>query len=80
MHPNFVGALLNSALYLVSVFVAGLMTGHKFAWQCAVVAMGVTYLSHVAQLVELTPRVLTADRLIMFSVALGIAAGLALLV
>ena len=48
MHPNVAGALLNSAIYLLCVFVAGIVTAHPFAWKEALVAMGITYLSHYA--------------------------------
>lgn len=33
MHHAVLGALINSALYLTSVFVAGLVTGDAFAWK-----------------------------------------------
>ena len=81
MHPNFAGALINSALYLAAVFVAALMTGHRFAWQCAIIAMGVTYLSHVAQFTVAQLGLVTrlANWLVIASMLLGALAGLALL-
>jgi hypothetical protein len=50
MHPNVAGAPINSALYLFCVFVAGLVTGHTVAWQLSLAAMGVAFISHVAQI------------------------------
>lgn len=81
MHPNFVGALINSALYLTCVFVAGVVTGHRLAWQCAVAAMGVTYLSHVAQFTVAQLGLVTplGTWLVFVSMGLGLIAGLALL-
>lgn len=76
MHPNYVGALLNSALYLLSVFVAGLVTAHPLAWKLAIVAFGVTFLSHVFQL---EPRLKSiAAVLVVLSWLLAAPAGLAL--
>lgn len=82
MHPNYVGALLNSAIYLACVFFAGIVVGDPLAWKLALAAMGVTYLSHILQLPAPSGRHLPMS--IMFlaviaSVVLGIAAGVALL-
>lgn len=44
-----VAALLNAALYLVCVFVAGLVTQNPLAWKLAIVAMGFAFLGYVAQ-------------------------------
>jgi hypothetical protein len=74
MHPNVVGALLNSAIYLVCVFVAGL-TGHHVASELALVAMGLTYLSHLAQIQQRW----FGDVLVSLSIIAGVCAGLALL-
>lgn len=78
MHPNIVGALLTSALYLVCVFAAGLVTGHRFAWECAIVAMGVTYGSHYVQLIPSISRDVCMG-VVAASIALGAIAGIALL-
>lgn len=80
MNHAIVGAMLNSALYLTAVFVAGLTTGNRHAALFAIAALGVTYLSYLAQLFTLWPRFLTADRLVFVSIALGGAAGLSLLI
>jgi hypothetical protein len=50
------GALLNSALYLVAVFAAGMATRNPAAWMLAIAAMGVTYLSHLAAIPRLAYR------------------------
>ena len=78
MHPNIVGALVNSALYLACVFIAGLVTAHQIAWKFALITMGVTYLSHYAQLIPRVPRQVSVA-LVGISIVLGLAAGLSLL-
>lgn len=78
MHPNVAGALVNSALYLVCVFVAGLVTGHPAAWKLALVAMGVTYLSHYAQLIPGVPRA-SCIAIVALSIFIGMSAGVNLL-
>ena len=50
MNWMVLGAMLNSALYLSAVFVAGFLTDHRDASLFAVVALGVTYLSYHAQM------------------------------
>lgn len=79
MNPVVVGAQINSALYLLCAFVAGTVTGHPVAWKLALAAMGVTYLSYIAQLESHIPRA-AASWIVVASVVLGAAAGLALLV
>lgn len=73
-----IGCLLNSALFLTCVFVTGLVTGHVVARDLAIAAMGVTYLSYMAQL-----RPGQTDNIsivaVALSVVLGAASGLALL-
>lgn len=44
-----VAALLNGALFLSAVFVAGLVTQNPLAWKLAIVAMGFAFLGYVAQ-------------------------------
>lgn len=78
MHPNVVGALLNSALYLLCTFAAGLATGHPMAWKLALVAMGVTYLSHMLSLIPSVSREL-CQTIVAASIAFGAAAGITLL-
>lgn len=83
MHPNYVGALLNSAIYLACVFFAGIVVGDPLAWKLALAAMGVTYLSHVAGMraaVLQSGRWITvSNAVVIASIAIGIAAGVALL-
>lgn len=83
MQPMIVGALLNSALYLSAVFIAGMLTANGLAWKLAVAAMGVTYLSFLLQMssdaVAGQAGKLEAG-VTLFSILLGIAAGVALLV
>lgn len=78
MPPVFVGILLNSALYLGSCVVAGLVSGYPVAWRLAVAAMGVTYLGYMGQIIEaVPPKVQYA--VVAASVVIGAAAGVALL-
>jgi hypothetical protein len=81
MHPNYAGALLNSALFLMGVFVAGLVTAHPLAWKLALAAMAVTFLSHLVQLGEMNIQVLrlAAIALIVLSWLLAVAGAIALL-
>jgi hypothetical protein len=77
MHPNVIGALVNSALYLLCVFAAGLVTGHPTAWKLALIAMGVTYISHYLQLIPGVSRDLCTG-VVVASIAIGAAAGIAI--
>jgi hypothetical protein len=43
------GLQLNSALYLVSAFGAGIILERPAAWRLALAAMGITYLSYLVQ-------------------------------
>jgi len=52
MHPNVAGALVNSGLYLLCVFVAGIVTGHPMAYRLALASMGFAFFSHVLQIVR----------------------------
>lgn len=77
------GLMINSALYLFSVFAAGIFWGNKLAVWLSIAAMGVTYLSYALQLTARTPAP-AAPRsfragLVLASVALGVLAGLALI-
>lgn len=77
----FIGALVNSALYLTAVFAAGLILGRPQAWQGALVAMGATYLSYaLAFCTVYQPWVLRAQwAAVILSVVVGVAAGIALI-
>lgn len=70
------GGMLNSALYLSGCFIAGLYTANGTAWRLSLAALGATYLTYNAQ----CGRHWSKDWLLGASIALGIAAGLALLV
>ena len=75
MHPNIVGALINSAIYLLCVFVAGIMTAHPIAWELALLAMGAAFFSHIAQIAARQGT----EYLVAASWLCGAAAGLTLL-
>ena len=79
MDPRIIGALLNSALYLSFVAWVGIMTGHHRAVYLAIAAMGVTYLGYVAQ-ISLPESQKVYAPVIGISIALGLAAGVSLLV
>ena len=75
-----IGALLNSALYLSGCMIAGLVVGNGFAWRLALAAMGVTYVSYLAQFVAAdTSASRIAIALVWFSIILGAVAGISLL-
>lgn len=89
MHPAIVGALINSALYLLCVFVAGLVTGHPLAWKAAVTAMGLAYLGYVTALLAAgSAKALAAqvrwlavsNAIVSASMSIGALAGILLLV
>lgn len=77
MHPNVAGALINGTLYLLCVFAMGAATGHAWAWRLVLLAIAVTFLSHVAQLVPL--RRMISLVLVTWSWVFAAAAGIALL-
>jgi hypothetical protein len=83
MHPNFAGALINSALYLVAVFVAALTSGNQFALRSAIATVGITYIAHVLQFTAAqtqSPGMLTAANSVTWlSILFGLMAGLSLL-
>lgn len=81
MHAAIIGAMVNSAIYLASVFTAGLVMHNHWAWQAAIVAMGVTYLSYIANLEAALDRIpiVFAHAITVISVVLGTFAGLMLL-
>jgi len=56
MNIPVTGAMVNSALYLASVFIAGMILGNTVAWTGAIAAMGVTYLSYLAAIPRLRSR------------------------
>lgn len=72
-----VGLLLNSALYLTGVFVAGMMTHDGAAWKLALVAAGVSYLSYSMQIYGAGRN--ACATVVVISVLAGAAAGLLLL-
>lgn len=73
----FLGAMANSALYFGAVFVAGLVAHNLKAEYLDIAAIGVTYLSYMLQAFA-TTRLCQA--VVGLSVAMGAAAGVALLV
>lgn len=52
-----IGLLLNSALVLTGIFVAGLVTNTRLAWELAIVSAGLVYFLYLFQLLGL-PRLL----------------------
>lgn len=83
MHPNFAGALINGALYLLTVFVAALVSDHPLAWKMAIAAIAITFFSHVLQFTAaqlVTDRIhFTASVAVVISWIVGALAGLDLL-
>lgn len=94
LQPIIRGIQVNSALYLTMAFVFALASGHPGAGKLAVAATGVTYLGYALQMPKLvgefpndpTPRVVyfrfqraIAQFMVIWSIALGAAAGIALL-
>lgn len=52
----YIAILINSALYLTGVFVAGLMLGNGWAWKLALLTAGLCYLSYMAQLIAMQAK------------------------
>lgn len=77
-----VGVLLNSALYLNGVFVAGLVESNPWAWRGALAGFGVTYLSYLLHFAGGTAEwpSAAARGLVWLSIAIGALAGVALLI
>ncbi len=78
MPPVVVGILLNSALYLSWCAYIGLARENKWAWALALLAMGLTYISYSLQLHY--PGSRAATTAVAASIAVGVAAGMALLI
>lgn len=76
------GILLNSALYLVAVFAAGIVTHNPVAWKIAIAAMGFASLGYVTQYHQFSEWYFAKAMgpLSWGSIVLGVAAGIALLV
>jgi hypothetical protein len=73
------GVVINSALYLMGCFIAGLMQHSPAAWRTALAAMGVTYLCYLFQTFPAPPRWLVCPT-VAASILLGAVSGLILLV
>lgn len=75
------GVLLNSALYLIMCFVAGILTGNPMAWKLAVASVGLCYVSYMGQyfsgLDELYARI--GQTAVACSIVSGVCSGIALL-
>lgn len=56
MNFAVIGAMLNSALYLSAVFIAGLTINNEVAWKLSIAAMGFTYLSYLLYMRDLSPE------------------------
>ncbi len=73
-----IALLINSALFLIAAFVAGLMLGNRVAWGAALLSCGLSYLAPMWQLIMPGER-WAAMGLVMLSVMFGTIAGAALL-
>lgn len=81
----YVAVLVSSSLYLVGVFIAGLVTGVPLAWKGALITLGLSYLTFLLQTLEVAPHERETFRklvavLVMITIVLGAVSGLALLV
>ncbi len=77
-HWLYVAAILNSALYLVGVFLAGVATGNKLAWSLALVTMGLCYFAPVLQIAWPRPtgaQSILLAAVVLWSLTIGTAAG-----
>lgn len=72
-----IATLVNSALYLSAVFVAAIVDYNLIARNVCICAMGATYLSYLIQIGG--KRSFLGTAVIVVSIVLGAAAGLALL-
>jgi len=77
MSGPFFGLVVNSALYLLMVFVAALVLGNRTAMYLSIVTAGICYLAYAAEMVPASQ--FTLRLLMALSIAAGACAGLALL-
>lgn len=73
-----IALLINSALFLSAVFIAGLMLGNRIAWGAALLSCGTSYLAPMWQLIMPGER-LAAMGLVVLSIIFGVIAAAALL-
>lgn len=78
------GVMVNSALYLLFVFVSGHVTGNRWAWLGATAAAGATYLTYLVLVASVdaepgSPVRIMAFALNCIAILLAAAAGFALL-
>lgn len=67
--------ILNSALYLAAIFVAGLLTDHVIAWRLAIITFGTCYLAPLVQITSTGPLArIIATAIVAWSIVLGLAA------
>jgi ABC-type multidrug transport system permease subunit len=71
------GVLINSAIYFLTVFVAGIWMGNILAVKVCIAAVGITYLSYLAQALDAPPPITIG--LVALSIIAGAGAGLLLL-
>ncbi len=72
-----IGLLINSAIYVVGVMAAGIAYDKRVAVYLAITTAGLNYLAYGVQLAE-APNIVSIA-LVLLTVAVGLAAGLALL-
>jgi hypothetical protein len=73
-----IGVYINSALYLIGVFTAGVIQHVPHAWQFALLSAGVAYLSYWLQIIRAPEWVNIV--LVGISVGAGFAAGVEFLI
>jgi len=70
------GTILSGTVYLLGAFIAGMALDNKLAWASALAALGLNYITYSAQIAGYRPAAVFAN---IISIALGLGAGLALL-
>lgn len=74
----FAAGVINGALYLTAVFVAGLVGHHRISMILAIVAMGLTFLCYLVQCIQAKP--IYSVMLCFASIWVGFIAGVGLLI
>lgn len=77
------GAIVNSALYLIGVFVLSMVTGHRFPAVLSVSAAGIAFMAYSTQMMVVFKQdamPIWAVYLVFLSQIVGAAAGLSLIV
>lgn len=83
MNLVLISGMINSALYLIGVFIAGIITHNPAAWKIALFTAALCYLSALAQaIIPADSRIYgwVVTGFVAASVAFGAAGGIALLI